>query len=88
MRKPVGLEDLRRAFEAMPPEAQAEGKAFVRGLRAKDEGRMREMSDEEEKLRVLRAKIKAEDEARGGLEPPKKKKTLAELEDAQAKIKF
>ena len=69
----------------MPPEAQAEGKALVRGLRAQDEARMRDMSAEEEKLRILRAKIKAEDQS---AEAPKKKKTLAELEAAQAKVKF
>ena len=73
----------------MPPEAQAEGKAIVRGLAAKDAARMREYDDEEEKLRLLRAKIKAEDEARaGGAEPPRPKKTLAELEAANAKLKF
>ena len=33
-------EDLRRAFESMPQEEQAEGKVVVRRLRAKDEERM------------------------------------------------
>ena len=76
-------EDLRRAFEAMSPEAQAEGKAFVRGLRVKDELAMRKMEDEEEKLRQVRAKIKAEDEQLAAAPP--RKKTLAELEAAQSK---
>lgn len=33
----AALEDLRRAFEAMSPQAQAEGKAFIVGLRAKNQ---------------------------------------------------
>ena len=77
-------EDLRRAFEAMPPEAQANGKAFVRELRAKDMARMREMRDEEENVQRLRAKISAEDVATAQAAAPPKKKTLAELEAAQA----
>lgn len=78
-------EDLRRAFEAMTPEAQAEGKSFVRVLRAKDELRMRQMEGEEEELRLVRAKIKAENERAAAAAPPPKKKTLAELEAAQSK---
>ena len=79
----VAREDLRRAFEAMAPDAQAKGKDIVRGLREKDAARMRQLSDEDEKLRRLRAKI-AEDEAAAAQAAPPKKKTLAELEAAQA----
>ena len=80
-------EDLRRAFQAMSAGAQAEGKAFVRGLRAKDEARMQEMNDEEERLRRVRAKIQAEAAASAAAReagPPRKKKTLAELEAEQS----
>ena len=82
-------EDLSRAFQAMGPEAQAEGKAFIRGIRLRDEQRMKQMEDEEEKLRLLRVKMQADAEAlaRGQVAAPQmpRKKTLAELEAAQNK---
>jgi len=77
-------EDLRRAFEAMTPEAQAEGKVIVRGVAKQDAARMKQTNDDEEALRRLRAKIKAENEA-AVAEPPRKK-TLAELEAAQERF--
>lgn len=78
-------EELQKVFEAMPAEEQAEGKAITRELRAARNERVRAIREEEEKVRIARARIAEENANRqaAGQEPPRKK-TLAELEAAQA----
>ena len=74
-------DELRRAFEAMSAEEQAEGRAIVRRLRAQDDARMRQMEAEEQRLRALREQSLAGSGARTEPPPPPK----AYKEDAQAR---
>ena len=75
-------EDLRRGFEAMTPEEQAEGKRIVRELRQRDEAKMKEFQEEAERVEKFRARIAADNAAAPTSEPPRRK-TLKELEEAQ-----
>lgn len=80
-------DELRKVFEALPEDQQATGKAMVREMRAADEKRVREFEEEQELVRVARAKIAEENSPRAtqggeGAAPPRKK-TLAELEASQ-----
>ena len=80
-------DDLRRLFEAMGPEEQAEGKAIVRGIRAKDEARLRIMeaanAEEEEKLRAARARLKEQAAARPAPPPTPYKEDAQSIAIAQ-----
>lgn len=72
-------EELRRGFESMSREEQAEGKAIIRGVQMRDQAMVKKYEEEAEKLQLARARIAEEPEA-----PPKRTKTLKELEEAQA----
>ena len=76
-------EEMRRGFESLTPEEQAEGKAFAREIRARDEARMKEMQQEEERVKLARARIAEENARRGATTELPRKKTLKELEELQ-----
>ena len=75
---------LKKVFDSFSEAQQAEGRAIVRKLRADDAERVRQIEEEEEKVRQIRAKIAAEKtalaEAPAAALP--RKKTLKELEEA------
>lgn len=71
-------DELKKVFDALPLNEQAEGRAV-----------MKSVQEEREKLKLARARIAEENSQQlraesGSDEPPRKKKTLAELEAAQA----
>lgn len=80
----------RAVFESFTAAQQAEAKEIVRKLQTETKERIRQNQEEEEKVRLLRAKIAeekkaAEEAAGGGVAEPPRKKTLKELEEANAK---
>ena len=83
--------ELRKAFEGLPEKEQALANAFNRDLAAVDYaegfyGRARALSEEEEKVRLARARIAQENAQLLTNGPPEARKTLAELEEANAKF--
>ena len=80
---------LKTVFESFSEVQQAEGREAVRKLQAAYAERVRQLEEEDEKLRTIRARIAAEKaamaEGTAAGEPPRtKKKTLEELEEANA----
>ena len=76
-------DELRKVFDALPAAEQEEGRAVVRQMQAVADARKRAIAEEKEALRLARAKI-AEDSSKAPPAEPRRKKTLAELEAAQA----
>lgn len=83
--------ELKKLFDALSPEQQEEGRAVVRKMQAVADVRRAKLAEEEEKLRVARQRIADENAAQQSQQPavaeaptPRRKKTLAELEAAQA----
>jgi len=77
-------DELKKVFDALPADQQAEGKAIVGKLQAADDARVREFEEEEERVRAVRARIAEENSKQPVAGEPRRKKTLAELEAAQA----
>jgi hypothetical protein len=80
---------LKTVFESFSEVQQAEGREAVRKLQAAFAERVRQLEEEDEKLRTIRARMAAEKaamaEGTAAGEPPRtKKKTLEELEEANA----
>ena len=77
-------DELQKVFSALPEEEQEEGRRIIRKMQAVLDARKRALAEEQEKLRAARASIAAE----SGLQQqePRRKKTLAELEAAQASV--
>jgi len=77
---------LRKVFELFSEAQQAEGRAIVREQIAADEERIRQVEEEAEKVRLIREKIAAAEQKRAAdaSGTPPRKKTLKELEEANA----
>ena len=78
-------DELEKIFNALPAAQQEEGRQVVRKMQAVLDERKQALAEEQEKLRVARATIAVENgRQQQQAEEPRRKKTLAELEAAQA----
>ena len=76
-------DELEKAFFALPEDQQEEGRRVVRKMQAVLAARKQALAEEQEKLRVARASIADELQQEQAAEP-RRTKSLAELEAAQA----
>ena len=72
--------EFEKTFNALPEAEQDEGRRVIRKMQAVLDARKQALAQEQEKLRLARASIAAEQDMQQA-EPPRKK-TLAELEAA------
>ena len=78
----LARDELEKTFAALSEDQQEEGRRVVRKMQAALDERKQGLADEKEKLRVARARLADDDQQQAG--EPRRKKTLAELEAAQA----
>ena len=80
-------DEIDKAFNALSEDQQEEGRRVIRKMQAVlDERKEKQaLAQEKEKLRVARARIADEQDQQPAAEP-RRKKTLAELEAAQASL--
>lgn len=81
-------DEIDKAFNALSEDQQEEGRRVIRKMQAVlDERKEKQaLAQEKEKLRVARARIADEQDQQPAAEPARRKKTLAELEAAQASL--
>jgi hypothetical protein len=78
-------DELEKTFFALPEDQQEEGRTVVRKMQAVLDARKQALAEEQEKLRLVRASIADENaQQQQQAAEPRRKKTLAELEAAQA----
>ena len=73
-----------KTFYALPEEQQEEGRRVIRKMQAVLDTRKQALAEEQEKLRAARALIANENRQQQQSAEPRRQKTLAELEAAQA----
>ena len=79
-------DEIDKAFNALSEDQQEEGRRVIRKMQAVLDERKPALAAEKEKLRVARARIADEQDQQPAAEPARRKKTLAELEAAQASL--
>ena len=81
-------DEIDKTFNALSEDQQEEGRRVIRKMQAVlDERKEKQaLAQEKEKLRVARARIADEQDQQPAAEPARRKKTLAELEAAQASL--
>jgi len=80
----LARDELEKTFAALSEDQQEEARRVVRKMQAALDERKQALAEEKEKLRVARARLAEEDQQRAA--EPRRKKTLAELEAAQASM--
>ena len=85
-------EELKVVFDGLPAEDQEKGREIARKRRAEVAARVKAFEEEQEKVRAARARIAEENSKQAtegqGAEPPRRTKTLAELEAANRNSGF
>ena len=76
-------DEFEKTFFALPEDQQEEGRKVIRKMQAVLDARKQALEEEKEKLRAVRASI-ADDNDQQQVAEPRRQKTLAELEAAQA----